>query len=135
MFVKQTPQHLRDSFKKLIQNDRISFVRKKPVRPRNRLERKTKQLNKKHKIKSITGRQTDFDTDLTEIPQINIDVSIISNSSKDGIMNQIICARSPVDPKYCLLLTDLFTFKVYTYPMKNRKFVARKMQLFYEDVE
>ena len=90
VFVKQTTQHLRDSFKKLIQNDRICFVRKKPVRPRNRLERKTKQLNKKHKIESITGRQTDFDTDLTEIPQINIDVSIISNSSKDGMMYQII---------------------------------------------
>ena len=29
-------------------------------------------------------------------------------------------AKSAVDPKYCLLLVDLFTSKVYVYPMKNR---------------
>ena len=28
-------------------------------------------------------------------------------------------AKSAVDPKYCLLLVDLFTSKVYIYPMKS----------------
>ena len=28
-------------------------------------------------------------------------------------------AKSAVDPKYCLLLVDLFTSKIYLYPMKN----------------
>ena len=28
-------------------------------------------------------------------------------------------ANSIVDPKYCLLIVDLFTSKIYVYPMKN----------------
>ena len=28
-------------------------------------------------------------------------------------------AKSAVDPKYCLLIVDLFTSKIYVYPMKN----------------
>ena len=28
-------------------------------------------------------------------------------------------AKSAVDPKYCLLFVDLFTSKIYTYPMKK----------------
>ena len=28
-------------------------------------------------------------------------------------------ANSAVDPKYCLLIVDLFTSKIYVYPMKN----------------
>ena len=44
-------------------------------------------------------------------------------------------AKSAVDPKYCLLLVDLFTSKVYIYPMKSRNLLARKLKLFYEDVK
>ena len=44
-------------------------------------------------------------------------------------------AKSVVDPKYCLLLVDLFTSKVYIYPMKSRNLLAKKMKLFYEDVK
>ena len=43
--------------------------------------------------------------------------------------------KSAVDPKYCLLLVDLFTSKIYVYPMKNRSFLAKKLKLFYEDIE
>ena len=42
-------------------------------------------------------------------------------------------AKSAVDPKYCLLLVDLFTSKIYIYPMKNRSLLAKKLKLFYED--
>ena len=31
-------------------------------------------------------------------------------------------AKSAVDPKYCLLIVDLLTSKIYTYPMKKRTF-------------
>ena len=44
-------------------------------------------------------------------------------------------AKSAVDPKYCLLLVDLFTSKVYIYPMKSRNLLAKKLNLFYEDVK
>ena len=44
-------------------------------------------------------------------------------------------AKSAVDPKYCLLLVDLFTSKVYIYPMKSTNLLAKKLKLFYEDVK
>ena len=44
-------------------------------------------------------------------------------------------AKSAVDRKYCLLLVDLFTSKIYVYPMKKRSLLAKKIKLFYEDIE
>ena len=42
-------------------------------------------------------------------------------------------AKSAVDPKYCLLIVDLFTSKIYVYPMKNRSLLAKKFKIFYKD--
>ena len=44
-------------------------------------------------------------------------------------------AKSAADPKYCLLIVDLFTSKIYVYPMKNRSLLAKKLKLFYEDIK
>ena len=44
-------------------------------------------------------------------------------------------AKSGVDPKYCLLLVDLFTSKIYVYPTKNRSLLAKKLGLFYNRIE
>ena len=44
-------------------------------------------------------------------------------------------SKSTVDPKYCLLALDLFTCKMYVYPMKSRNLLARKLELFYRDVQ
>ena len=44
-------------------------------------------------------------------------------------------ARSAVDPKFCLLFVDLFTSKIYLYPMKKGNLLAKKMELFYKDIE
>ena len=38
--------------------------------------------------------------------------------------------RSAADPKYCLLFVDLFTSMIYTYPMKTRNLLAKKMAIF-----
>ena len=43
-------------------------------------------------------------------------------------------AKSAANPKYCLLLVDLFTSKIYVYPIKNRSLLAKKLRLFYEDI-
>ena len=43
-------------------------------------------------------------------------------------------ARLAVDPKFCLLIADLFSSKIYTYPMKTRNLSAKKMELFYDDI-
>ena len=44
-------------------------------------------------------------------------------------------AKSAVVPKYCLLIVDLFSSKIYVYPIKNRSFLAKKLKLFYEDIK
>ena len=43
-------------------------------------------------------------------------------------------AKSAVDPHYCLLFVDLFTQKIYTFPMKKENLLKNKMELFYEEV-
>ena len=44
-------------------------------------------------------------------------------------------SKSAVDPKYALLYVDLFSSKVYVYPMENKSNLARKMELFYMEIE
>ena len=51
------------------------------------------------------------------------------------IANLTFLAKSAVDPKYCLLIVDLFTSKIYVYPMKNRSLLAKKLKLFHEDIK
>ena len=43
--------------------------------------------------------------------------------------------KSATDPKYYLLFVDLFTSKVYAYPMKSRKSILNKMEIFRKEVE
>ena len=52
--------------------------------------------------------------------------------------NLAFLCKSATDPRYCLLIVDLFTSKVYVYPMKLRKLrklIASKMESFYKEVE
>ena len=44
-------------------------------------------------------------------------------------------SKLAADRKYILLFVDLFTQKIYTYPMKKRNLLKKKMELFYEEVE
>ena len=43
--------------------------------------------------------------------------------------------KSAADPKYFLLLVDLFNSKIFVYPMKNRSLLAKKLGLFYNDIQ
>ena len=71
----------------------------------------------------------------------NIDHSTLYNISKPfellhaDITDLRFLAKSAVDPKYCHLIVDLFTSKIYVYPMKNRSLLAKKLKLFYEDIK
>ena len=71
----------------------------------------------------------------------NIDHSTLYSISKPfellhaDIVNIRFLAKSAVDPKYCLLIVDLFTSKIDVYPMKNRSLLAKKLKLFYEDIK
>ena len=44
-------------------------------------------------------------------------------------------SKSAVDSKYCLLIVDLFSSKIYVYAMKNRSLLAKKLNLFYNDIK
>ena len=49
------------------------------------------------------------------------------------IANTKFLAKSAVDPKYCLLLVDLFTSKIYIFPIKNRSLLSKKLKSFDEE--
>ena len=40
-----------------------------------------------------------------------------------------------IHAKYCLLAVDLFTSKIYLYPMKNRSLLAKRLNIFYDNIE
>ena len=71
----------------------------------------------------------------------NIDHSTLYSFSKPFQMLHTdiavlrLLAKSAADPKYCLSLVNLFTSKVYVYPMKNRSLLAKKLELFYTDIQ
>ena len=37
-------------------------------------------------------------------------------------------------PKYALVIVDLFSSKIYTYPMKSRKQIRQKLEQFYDEI-
>ena len=51
------------------------------------------------------------------------------------VSNLEFLGKSAVDFKHCLLFFDLFTSKVYICPIKWRKFLAKKISEFYEEVD
>ena len=71
----------------------------------------------------------------------NIDLSILYSISKPfeflhgHTADLRFLAKSAVDPKYCLLIVDLFCSKIDVYPMKNRSLLAIELKLFYEDIK
>ena len=71
----------------------------------------------------------------------NIDQSTLYSISKPfellhaNIADLRFFAKSAVDPKYCLLVVDLFTSKVYVYAMKFRTLLAKSLEIFYNDIK
>ena len=71
----------------------------------------------------------------------NIDRFMLYGFSKPFKSNQADIAdlrflvKSAVDSKYCFLFVDLFTSKIYVYPMKKRSLLAKKVELFYNDIK
>ena len=71
----------------------------------------------------------------------NIDHSVLYSISRPfealhaDIADLRFLAKSAVDPKYCLLIVNLFTSKIYVYPMKNRSLLAKKMEILYNDIQ
>ena len=51
-----------------------------------------------------------------------------------GVTDLRFLGKSTANPKYCLLLVDFFTSKVYVYGMKNRSLIPLKLEKFYKEV-
>ena len=44
-------------------------------------------------------------------------------------------AKSAVDPKYALVCIDLFSSKVYIYPMREKSNLWQKLEIFYKGID
>ena len=53
----------------------------------------------------------------------------------DVVGNLEFLGKNATFPRYVLVLVDLFSSKVYSYPMKSRKQILHKLELFYKDVK
>ena len=42
--------------------------------------------------------------------------------------------KSATHPKYCLVAVDVYSSKIYMYPMQQRDLLAKKLKLFYDNV-
>ena len=122
---------------------------------RNLLNKAQKSDYGKNKVfyklcNKIENRDTIFDEEDEEIPfrapfieqKKDIDQSSTLYRIKApfelfhaDIANIKFLSKSPVDPHYCLLCADLFSPKIYTYPMKKRSLLAKKIKQFYEEIE
>ena len=51
------------------------------------------------------------------------------------IANLEFLGKNATFPQYVLVIVDLFSSKVYTYPMKSRKQIRQKLEQFYSDVK
>ena len=51
------------------------------------------------------------------------------------VANLEFLGKNATFPHYVLVLVDLFSSKVYTYPMKSRKQIRQKLEQFYRDVQ
>ena len=51
------------------------------------------------------------------------------------IANLEFLGKNTTFPQYVLVFVDLFTSKIYTYPMKSRKQIRQKLEKFYKDVK
>ena len=43
--------------------------------------------------------------------------------------------KSITVPKYALLIVDLYSSKIYVYPMPSRKQIVQKMKMFYDELK
>lgn len=49
--------------------------------------------------------------------------------------NLEVLGKSAATPRYALVAVDLYSFKIYVYPMRSRKQIFQKMKQFYEEVK
>ena len=154
MKTEETKKQLKNLFGKLTKDSKRLFYLVEKIN-RNLLNKARKSVYEKDKVfyklyNEIENRDTIFDEEDEKVsfhvPFIeqkkNIDRSSTLYSIKApfelfhaDIANIKFLSKYAVDPHYCLLFVDLFSSKIYTYPMKKRSLLAKKMEQFYEEIE
>ena len=43
--------------------------------------------------------------------------------------------KSATHPKYCPVAVDVYSSKIYAYPMKQKDLLTKNLQLFYKDIQ
>ena len=150
MKTEETKKQLKNLFGKLTKDSKRLFYLVEKIN-RNLLNKARKSVYEKDKVfyklyNEIENRDTIFDEEDEKVsfhvPFIeqkkNIDRSSTLYSIKApfelfhaDIANIKLLSKSALDPHYCLLCVDLFSPKIYTYPMKKRSCFMK----FYEEIE
>ena len=144
-------KHIQNLFKTL-QKDSKSALYANTTISKNLLKKINKSTYQKDRVFNELYQKPedkDFDKDNDKIPlrtpffekKGDIDRSTLYSIGRPfqrvhaDIADLRFFAKSAVDPKYALLAVDLFTSKTYVYPMKSRKLLAKKLKLFYDEIE
>ena len=145
MKTEETKKQLKNLFGKLTKDSNSLFYSVEKIN-RNLLNKVRKSVCEKDKVfyklyNEIENRDTIFDEEDKKIPfralfieqKKDIDRSWTLYSIKASfelfhadIANIKFLSKSVVDPRYCLLCVDLFSSKIYTYPMKKRSLLGKK---------
>ena len=154
MKTEETKKQLKNIFGKLMKDSNSIFYWVEKI-SRNLLNKAQKSVYEKDKVfyklyNEIENWDTVFDEEDKKIPfhtpfieqKKSIDRLLTPYSIKApfelfhaDIVNIKFLSKSAVDPHYCLLCVDLFSSKIYTYPMKKRSLLAKKMEQLYEEIE
>ena len=97
-------------------------------------DKKTDFINNKNDVYSVPTKagyvQKSDDIDRSTLYSIHAPFDLLHADVGDLRF----LGKSAADPKYCLLLVDLFTSKVYIYGIKNRSLIPLKLEKFYKEV-
>ena len=90
-------------------------------------------------VNLINNNNVIFDVDNVE--KREIDHSTLYSFSEPfelihaDVGNLEFLGKNATFPRYVLVIVDLFSSKVYAYPMKSRKQIRQRLEQFYEEVE
>ena len=87
----------------------------------------------------LENKKTDFNNNENDVYSVPIKAEYVQKSDDIDLLHADVgdlrfLRNSAADSKYCLLLVDLFTFKVYVYGIMNRSLISLKLEKFYKEV-
>ena len=149
-------KQVKNLFKKLI-NDQNSVFYSSDKITRTLLNKGRKSSYEKDKVfykifNSIEGKDVIYDFDDGKKPKLPIYTPFVEQKkdidrssslySIDGPLQFFhadvaylsFTSKSAVDPKYALICVNLFSSKIYVYPMRKKSNLAQKMELFYKEI-